>query len=529
MEHNIEKIVDSVLVQNRIRNYNKKDLELQLQIHPNYPSFQSITDTLDYFDIDNIAVEVPIEALDQLPKSFVSLVKNNNGDEIVTVIRKDNEVELKHTNLKQKKYTNEAFKNIWVPKVIAVEYQAAQNLISNQSLFQNILIGLFMISVLYTFFNRAWSLNQALFLGASLLGMVFSIFAIRESLGYKSQTVHQFCTSVGKSSCEDVINNNSGTLLKNFSLADAGVLFFGSILLYQIFYGYTSALLIPVLIGVPFVVYSLYSQAFVIKKWCVICLAMGAVSLGLAAIALTNLPVSFDLQAIAGLGLIASIFTVGFIFVRDKLKENKEYRSDNLKLNRFKRDGQIFEHLYNISEKISDTTIFENEIVLGNPNASFKIISLTNPMCGFCKDAFEAYVRLLKGMGDQLQVVIRLKINPEEPDNQATKIGLRLFEIYEEQGPQAFINAYGTWFADRTFSKWIKKFGTPKNNMKHIEIFNKQSDWAKKHELHYTPASIINDTIYPKKYSYNEFFYFVSLLIENHKNQPTQEEQSMEV
>ena len=247
MEHNIEKIVDSVLVQNRIRNYNKKDLELQLQIHPNYPSFQSITDTLDYFDIDNIAVEVPIEALDQLPKSFVSLVKNDNGDEIVTVIRKDNEVELKHTNLKQKKYTNEAFKNIWVPKVIAVEYQAAQNLISNQSLLQNILIGLFMISVLYTFFNRAWSLNQALFLGTSALGMVFSIFAIRESLGYKSQTVHQFCTSVGKSSCEDVINNNSGTLLKNFSLADAGVLFFGSILLYQIFYGYTSALLIPVL------------------------------------------------------------------------------------------------------------------------------------------------------------------------------------------------------------------------------------------------------------------------------------------
>jgi len=131
-------------------------------------------------------------------------------------------------------------------------------------------------------------------------------------------------------------------------------------------------------------------------------------------------------------------------------------------------------------------------------------------------------------MGDQLQVVIRLNINPEEPDNQATKIGLRLFEIYEKQGPQAFINAYGTWFADRTFSKWIKKFGAPKNDMKHIEIFNKQSDWANKHELYYTPASIINGTIYPKKYTYDEFFYFVSMLLERQSSQTINEDTTVD-
>ncbi|SHI84401.1 hypothetical protein [Aquimarina spongiae] len=54
-----------------------------------------------------------------------------------------------------------------------------------------------------------------------------------------------------------------------------------------------------------------------------------------------------------------------------------------------------------------------------------------------------------------------------------------------------------------------------------MKSLKKQIDWANKHELHYTPASIINGTIYPKKYTYDEFFYFVSLLIENYKNQPT--------
>ena len=94
MKNKIEKIVESVLIENRIRNYDKKDLELQLQIHPNYPSFQSVTDTLDYFDIDNIAVEVPLEALDQLPKSFISLVKEENREEIVSVIKTNTTIEV---------------------------------------------------------------------------------------------------------------------------------------------------------------------------------------------------------------------------------------------------------------------------------------------------------------------------------------------------------------------------------------------------------------------------------------------------
>jgi len=52
---------------------------------------------------------------------------------------------------------------------------------------------------------------------------------------------------------------------------------------------------------------------------------------------------------------------------------------------------------------------------------------------------------------------------------------------------------------------------------------------ASKYELYYTPASIINGAIYTKKHSYDEFFYFVSFLIDNYKNQTMKEEQFMEV
>ncbi len=524
MKNNIEKIVESVLIQNRISNYDKKDLELQLQIHPNYPSFQSITDTLDYFGIDNIAVEVPKEALDQLPKSFVSLVKNDEVEEIVAVIKKNDSIELKHTSLKKKKYSLDQFQEIWVPKVIAVEYTAKQKLMTGQPFLQYFLLAVLCIGLAFTFIERALNVDQLLFLGISVIGVVFSFFALRESLGIQSQTIHQFCTSVGNTNCGDVINNNSGKLFKNFSLADAGIVFFGSLIIYQVIYGFNNALFIPSVIGIPVILYSIYSQAFVIKKWCAICIAMGIVSTGIAIVALRSLQFDTNLTQISGLLIVFALFTLVYLFAKEKVVESSSFKAENLKLNQFKRDGQIYNHLLSISEKIEDTATIENEIVLGNPNSDFKIISLTNPMCGYCKDAFEAYSRVLKTMGKDLQIVIRLALTMDDIDNEATQIGIKLFEIYHDQGSNSFVDAYNDWFADRTYTKWIKKYGAPTNDSKHIEVLKKQSEWSEKNELRYTPASLINTTIYPKKYSYAEFFHFMSIMVENQSDSVSEEE-----
>ncbi|MBW1297964.1 vitamin K epoxide reductase family protein [Aquimarina litoralis] len=520
MKNSIEKIVETVLIQNRISNYDKKDLELQLQIHPNYPSFQSITDTLDYFDIDNIAVEVPKEALDQLPESFVSLVQNDHTEEIVSVINKNGSIQLKHTDLKKKKFSYEEFKETWVPKVIAVEHNTGgKSLFAKESIIQNILFGALLVGAVGSLFYRPFDIYQIVFLLLSITGIVFSLFAVRESLGIQSNTMHQFCTTVGNTNCGDVINNTTGKLLKNFSLADASIAFFGILTIYQLFYGFNSTLLLPTLIGIPFIVYSLYSQAFIIKKWCAICIAISAISAGLIAVALISLPFSFSVAPIASFIMISALSMLAYIYVKEYMVENKDYKSENVKLNHFKRDRQIFNHLLSISEKIEDNRTIEGEIILGNPNSDFKIISSTNPMCGYCKGAFEAYARVLRTMSDQLQVIIRLKVSLDDLSNQATQISLRLMEIYDKDGSASFISAYSEWFNDRTFSTWIKKYGAPNNNEQHINVLKSQSEWAEKNNLFYTPATLMNTSIYPKKYSYDEFFHFTSMMIENQQEQ----------
>ena len=531
MDNTIEKIVENVLIQNRIRNYNKKDLELQLQIHPNYPSFQSITDTLDYFNIDNIAVEIPTEALDQLPDSFISLVKTDSGiEEIVTVNKKNSYINLKYSSSKKKKFTFSEFKEIWVPKVIAVEHNTKHSTISNASIVQNILLAGLTISLIFLFIEKPWDLNQILFLVLSCTGVVFSFFAVRESLGIQSQSIHQFCTSIGNTNCGDVINNNSGKLFKNFSLADAGMAFFGSITLYQIFYGYSNILLISSLAGIPFILYSIYSQAFVIKKWCVICLAIGTISLALAGIAVFNFPFGLDVsKTIAPFIMVSALFTLAYLFTKEKIKDNNSFKAENLKLNQFKRDEEIYSYLMNISEKVKEMATIPNEIILGNPNATFKITTVTNPMCGHCKKAFEAYARVIKSMGDQLQIVIRLSVNTSDFNNKSTQIALRLLEIYHKQGIDEFIDAYMDWFTDKTHGRWIKKYGSPQNDANNLEILKKQSDWIQANQLYYTPTTIIGNTIYSQKYGYDEFFHFISVMVEKNTNIIPEEQDPIEV
>ncbi|QKX05072.1 thioredoxin domain-containing protein [Aquimarina sp. TRL1] len=529
MENNIENIVEHLLLRNRIRNYNKKDLKLQLRVHPNFPSFQSITDTLDYFNIDNVAVEVPKSSLEQLPQDFVSIIHTDNGDEIVSVNKKNNRITLENTTLKSNVLDYSNFSSIWVPKVIAVEKEAKSSIISKKPSLFNLLLLITVASFITIFIGKTHSIPSISFFLLSITGLILSFFAVQESLGIQSQTVHQFCSSVGNTNCGDVINSTQGKLFNTISLADMGLLFFGSLVLFQLFFGFNSTLLIPTLISIPVTLYSIYSQAFVLKKWCALCIATILTTAGILAIAMTTLPFQFSYSGIYNLLAISSLFGTFYIFSREKIAENKKAKSENIDLTKFKRDEEIFEYFFKQSKVIEDTTKISNEIILGNPGSKFKIITLTNPMCGYCKEAFEAYARVLKAHGEHLQVTIRFKVSQDSPEDQARQISLRLAEIYHENGAEAFIKAYSDWFKDRTYTAWIKKYSTSINNPDHIRVLKKQAAWAETNDLFYTPASIINHTVYPTKYTYKEFFHFISALKEEHRLVKLTEENLVEV
>lgn len=523
MKHSIEQIVHTVLAQNRIHTIDSRDLELQLQIHPNYPSFHSITDTLDYFNIDNIAVEVPLEALEQMPESFISLIKANGSEEIVAISLKNKKVQLKNTSLKQKYFSIDDFKKIWIPKVIAVEHSSKSASFSRNKWFQPIalLSTLVMLSGVFLFFSNPFSVFQTLFFSLSIIGVVASVFVVRESLGIQSQLVQNFCSTVTNTTCSDVINNPSGKLFGLISIADVSFVFYASITIYQVLYGFNAFLALLVMASVPMVLYAIFSQAFVIKKWCALCLLISAVSLLLAIIAI---PIIIGTNTLGTEGIVSFVFLSGIIgvifsFTKTVLQKNKDLKVHNIKLNQFKRDLQVFNHFFSTSETVMYATPIQSEIILGNPEASFKIVCSTNPKCGFCKDAFGAYVKAYKGLKDKLQIVIRFNVRFQDIEDEATQISLRLMEIFHQEGATSFIEAYQYWFENKSFIVWSKKYSKPENKQEYLTVLQKQHAWIEENKLMYTPATVINSKVYPQKYGYDEFFYFVNMILENYNNQ----------
>src|SRR5690606_5370882 len=72
-------LLEKFLIKNNYTHFNKNDISLQLLIHPNNPSFRAMTDTLDYFGIDNVAANVPEQALELLPDDFLTVIEDNGS------------------------------------------------------------------------------------------------------------------------------------------------------------------------------------------------------------------------------------------------------------------------------------------------------------------------------------------------------------------------------------------------------------------------------------------------------------------
>ncbi|TYP76087.1 vitamin K epoxide reductase family protein [Aquimarina intermedia] len=520
MTNTIEQITNSLLIKNKINGFDKKDLELQLQIHPNYPSFQSITDTLDYFTIENIAVEVPPNALDQLPKTFVTILEHDDKTEIALIVKTDKKITIKHTSVSQSSMSYEEFKEIWIPKIIAVEEgEPEQKTKKHSNFLKQAILAVAGIAIAVQLYVLQLTLLDALIIGLSVAGGILSFFAVRESLGYKSQVLQSFCTTIKQSNCNQVITSKKGELLPGISFADTGIIFFTILSTYILLFGVDSILIIPSLLGFPFILYSLYSQQFIIKQWCMLCLGISAITVLLSGILFLNYAFHFNLDDLLALTLISSVISLIYLNLKNYIKENRTLKTNNLKLHKFKRNPELFEQLLFKSSPVQQQT-FNHEIILGNPKAPFAITSLTNPLCGFCKAAFESYIKVLKASGENLKIIVRMPVNTEKIEAPASRIAYRLLEIYEKEGQKGFIEAYANWFENRTIETWSKKYGLPEFTAQHTELLNKQKEWATKNNLNYTPATIINNRLYPKTYDYEEFFYFTQHLLENYESEP---------
>ncbi len=492
------------------------DLKLQLQSNPDYPSVKSITDTLDYFNIDNIAANVPKDALEQLPKFFLAIIVKEHKTSIAQVEIRKGTVKLLDSNGRKEKFSISKFKEIWNGTIIAIE-KKSKAFKSNSSIATtlNHPIAPLALIAAFSIINSIiqFDVRILIYTITSAIGLFISYFIVREAIGLFSQTTSKVCnSSTNNTSCEEVINSNSSKLFGFLSLSDLTITYFLSLLFIIPILGYDATFLL--LLGVlsfPIILYTVYQQAFSIKKWCPLCLVVASLIVSQTIIAfITFDSFIFNLNYSLISLFIFSLVYISWLQIKSLIVDNMSLNQEATEYLKFKRNEKLFKTLLE-EEPIKESVFLnENSIVFGNPHAKLTIHTITNPLCGFCTKAFKSYHKLLQKHPNEIKLNVIFNVPSNNLEQPSSQISQRIIDLYKEDKQTAF-SALTFWFEVRDVEKWQSKYGLPKNASE-LSVLKAHKNICDNNNIAYTPATIINNHKFPKAYDLKDISFFINNL-----------------
>jgi len=499
----------------------KQAVKERLFSDPN-KSAVSITNTLDFFGVKNVVANVPKEALNELPKSFIAQVSDGNQFNLVLITKVDDKnVKVDLRNKPSVLVEIENFLKNWTGVIIAIEknerphQKNLQKQITNYTLVLSVLLAIFYIII------TSDSLLKSIFLVFSLIGVYTSYLIVKEKLnpdGYLSN----FCKISKKTDCQLVINSKEAKIFNVVDLSDTSIIYFSFISI--IFITNSNIIFFKALslLSLPLTVYSIYYQYFKIKKWCPLCLIIiGVLLLQFSVLAIIPSEEKLDLLRLLPMPLILSLIIISWINLKKLFitrVKNKELRIDNLS---FKRNHHLFLPYYNSLHRIDTNEDSIVDISIGNPNAVVRILAVTNPFCEFCFETHDILMRLLEKYENEILVRFRFFIPYENRDNPETQIAERLMDLFLNE-KDCFEEAFHHWYSKVSIQEWFNKWGWCKNESIN-NILKHQQQWFVKNNIDYIPTILINEKFFPKFYTSGDIKNFIKPIIDledqNKKNQ----------
>jgi protein-disulfide isomerase/uncharacterized membrane protein len=494
----------------------------QIQSHPNYPSLLAISDTLYFFNIDNVAARVRFTEIDNMPNRFITLLNENSGKSQLHFIEKKGDSYFSTKDKKTIEISKNTLKSRWENIVLLAEKSEIEHTIKKEKKQWK----WFLYSLCSTFFIAAISssggnLQLHSFFIFPTIGILFSIMALKDLFGTENKFINNFCNISATTNCTTVVNSEKWKAFKLINFSDLSLLFFTS----QFLLFFTSTLSgdliaffsihkIIFLISLPIILASLHYQRNVEKKWCPICLAI----IGVLLLEMIYL-VSFQRKtfiishkSLINFGLVSSTVILIWSALKKTLTQQKELKEFQFKANRFLRNYEVFKNTLLAKKRIE---LPHSPLILGNRESKTQITIITNPFCRYCKEVHEILDKILDKHYDSVQVKIIIKTDIETQSVENKKVFRSLMSIYLKNGETQFRVALNHWFQVTNLDNWIQLFQKEVDTEKVEAIYNSQNDWCIENNFNYTPAIFINGYEYPEVYERANLEFFINELIED--------------
>lgn len=521
MKDSLIHLVQRLLKINEIY-FDKEELGFQIQSHPSYPSLHAITGVLSHFNIENVAVQVPInlETLEQLPNCFIAQLNEENSKRLVVVERKKLKYEIYSTEHKKEILLKEAFLKKFTGIIVAVEKTEGPLVkASSSKIGEYIGLGVLVVLAAFLVFNTAVPVYNIVYLLLSITGIIISVAIVKQELGIQTTIGDAFCSGLDtKKDCNAVLSSKGAEIIKGYKLSDFGLVYF-SVLTVVTFIQIANPVLsfLVALIAILITLYSIYYQYAVVKKWCLLCLS----SVGILWLqALIPILAKKDLNAfVLNDVIVFAIVTIGlwgvWSYIKPLVLEVNSLRKDKIEGVKFKRNFELFETMLNKSPQLNTSIAESQEIIFGNPNSKLEIIVVTSPFCGHCKPVHKQIHDILHKYNDNVKIKIRFNIGTQDQDNEAVKIATKLIEIYREEGEYKCLLAMNEIYENGQYKNWLKKWGSCTQKESAIIELEKEHSWCKSNAIHFTPEILINGRSFPKAYNRADLILFIEELEEN--------------
>ncbi|RKR82056.1 thioredoxin-like protein [Mucilaginibacter gracilis] len=504
-----------------------EDVINELEKHPDYPSLLTISDVLNWFQIDNAAYRVNAEELNSVPVPFIAHTNVNDDFVLVTKLGEDGVTISDHKSNKQKLSLSE-FKKRFKGVVLTAEAPLNGESVYKQSLPQrlapykfpaaiSILTICFALAITYHssyLSNLNWQvLLLSIFKSA---GLVTSILLLIQSIDKNNPLVQTLCGASGsKTNCNAILTSKAATVFEGLSWSEVGFFFFAGTWL-AILFGGNSVAVMQVLavlnvVSLPYTVYSINYQARIARQWCLFCTFIQGL-LWLEFIPLVTIfkqPIQLLNTAQTGTLIICLLAPIAlWLLIKPMLLNTQQLKAVKQQLRKVKYNSQLFYSA--LKEQPKYVLPHEDwSIVLGNIEANTIITMVSNPYCPPCSKTHQILDEWLNRL-DDIQLRIVFTANNNESDIK-TSVVRHLMALNHLTDKTLIKRALHDWYEQKqkSYEAWAKVYPVTLDESK-FKVLERQRAWCDLAEVKATPTILVNGSRLPDSYQLHDIKYMLA-------------------
>lgn len=511
------------------------ELREHLLCHPDYPSLLSVSDTLSKFGIENAGFRTAANDLEQLPEPFIGylsgefkIVKKVTPEKVVVIENSGRET-IDTREIFNRKWSEIALfgePSVHHRKESVKSYKIDRNIILISTSIITYILLLFVSCI--SFYQENTVMSSVLYLMHLLLksiGIAISALLVWYEIDKYNLSLKKFCSGIGKNvNCNAVLNSKYSKAFGDISWSEISVVYFMACFFLLLFNWETLPIIqLFILMSAPYIIFSLYFQAYVIKEWCPFCITIQFVFLFEILLTITYLAnsyISFDeyVQSISNLsflqyiriGVIFSLTGIIFYILKSVFSFNISNKNIRFDYARLKRNREVFNSILIAQKKLDENWKYIG-IRLGSDHAKNTLLKVCNPYCYPCSKAHHDLNDLINNNDD---INVKIIYNASSEDYDITKYPVRHFLALAENGDADVLRkALDDWYFDDTkdYNIFSSKFQNVKDLAKHDYKINEMHKWVNLNQITYTPTYFFNGRQLPVDYNISDLKYIRDL------------------